>query len=99
MREILLRLNLLILTCIYTIQSYAQDFDGDSGDKFIKKGDELELMEGMEGMEGYQPFHLSFVQILLILLLIACCYIFGKIWRGCTYLIILLAVFFYFMSR
>ena len=96
MKEILLRLNLLILTCIYSILSFAQDFESNQGDKFDKNGNELDLMDG--DMD-YQPFSLSFFDILLILLLIACCYIFGKIWRGCTYLIILLAVLFYFLSR
>jgi hypothetical protein len=96
MKEILLRLNLLILTCIYSILSFAQDFESNQGDKFDKNGNELDLMDG--DMD-YQPFSLSFFDILLILLLIACCYIFGKIWRGCTYLIILLAVIFYFLSR
>lgn len=96
MKEILLRLNLLILTCIYSILSFAQDFESNQGDKFDKNGNELDLMDG--DMD-YQPFSFSFFDILLILLLIACCYIFGKIWRGCTYLIILLAVIFYFLSR
>ena len=43
--------------------------------------------------------HITFSDVLTVVFVIVCCYVFGKIWKGCTYLIILLAVLYYYYVR
>jgi len=52
-----------------------------------------------EMREHYQTLNISFTDILQVLLIIIACDVFGKIWKGCSYLIIILAAVFYFMNR
>jgi hypothetical protein len=54
-------------------------------------------MEEMNGMMSYHAFRIGTKDVIMVILLITACYVFGKIWRGCTYLILLLAAMFYYM--
>lgn len=58
-----------------------------------------ELSEGMEDMMQSSPISISFSDILMVALLLASCYVFGKIWKGCTYLIIVMALLYFFWMR
>lgn len=52
----------------------------------------------MDGMMDYQPIHFGLDDVLMVVMLLVCCYVFGKIWKGCSYLILLLAAaYFYFL--
>jgi hypothetical protein len=33
-----------------------------------------------------------------VLMLILACYVFGKIWKGCSYLLIIIAALFYYLT-
>ena len=54
-------------------------------------------LTGMDEMVDYQSFHISFTDILMVIVIIAACYVFGKIWKGCTYMIIAVSALFYFL--
>lgn len=96
MRDFLLRLYLILFVSISWLQSFAQGEDEGGGARIAKGTDET---GAMDDLMSYQSFNIGFSEILLVILVIACCYIFGKIWKGCTYLIILVAVIFFFLSR
>lgn len=51
----------------------------------------------LEDYMDYPPIHIRFSDIMMLILVAFLCYVFGKIWKGCSYLIILIAVLFYFM--
>ncbi|MBQ9667555.1 MAG: hypothetical protein IJV45_02240 [Prevotella sp.] len=48
-------------------------------------------------MMDYQPLHFGMTEIMVVVLLLLACYVFGKIWKGCSYLILLIAAAFYFL--
>ena len=90
-----MKIYLILCLALMRLQSWAQD-DGDDFDMPDGRG----LTNGLEGGEDfvdYQAFRFSISDILMVVLLIVACYVFGKIWRGCTYLILALAAIFYFM--
>ncbi|MBP5340501.1 MAG: hypothetical protein J6Z14_14570 [Prevotella sp.] len=92
-----LRIYAIICLLLTQLRMWAQD-----DDEFRPLRDRGDLsdtdMDIMEGMNYYHPLHIDFSDILLIVLLIACCYVFGKIWKGCIYLLIAFAVLIYFLS-
>ncbi len=93
-----LRIYILICTLIWWLQALAQsgrDYYDDDSDRGRRGMEELQEMDGM--MEGVEGFNISFLDILMVVLLVAACYIFGKIWKGCSYLLVLVAVILYFM--
>jgi hypothetical protein len=97
MERISLKIYLILCLALMRLQSWAQDdFDDDFGGR--SRGD-IVPMDGMEGLEGYNRFHIRISDILLVVFLIAACYVFGKIWKGCTYMIIILAAFMFFFMR
>jgi hypothetical protein len=75
------------------VSSFAQDDDEDVPS--ISRS--LDDMEEMNGMMSYHAFRIGTKDVIMVILLITACYVFGKIWRGCTYLILLLAAMFYYM--
>ena len=98
MNSFSLRIYILICTLIWWLQALAQSGRGyydDDSDRGRRGMDEVEEMDGM--MDGVEGFNLTFSDILMIVLLVVACYIFGKIWKGCSYLLVLVAVILYFM--
>ena len=53
----------------------------------------------MDEFVDYQPFHITILDVVMVVLVLAACYVFGKIWKGCTYMILVLAALFYYMLR
>jgi Ca2+-dependent lipid-binding protein len=47
----------------------------------------------------YQQININITDVITILLVILACFVFGKIWRGCSYLIIVIAAIFYYLAR
>ena len=95
MERLSLRLYVLLCAAISWLQSFAQD-DKDFG---ITDHRNTEGMMQPEDYMDYQPTHIRFSDILMVILVVFSCYVFGKIWKGCSYLIILVAVLFYFFMR
>ena len=97
MEKISLRLYVLLCTAIMWLQSWAQnnvENDDMTGRRQIDSSEES-IDEYLE----YQQININFSDVITILLVILACYVFGKIWRGCTYLIIVIAAIFYYLAR
>ena len=90
-----LRLAFLLLFFLNKIQLWAQDDDDD----FLgrpSKGDDSNMMDGMT---DYQPIHFSFNDVIIVVLLLVACYVFSKIWKGCSYLLLASAALMYYLLR
>ncbi|MBQ9672109.1 MAG: hypothetical protein IJV34_04575 [Prevotella sp.] len=100
MNNIALRLYILLCTVMMWLQTFAQN-DDDDDDFGFSGGGRLDPddMSNMEDLIDQNVFRLTFSDILTIILVLVACYIFGKIWKGCTYLILVLAAIFYYMLR
>lgn len=99
MNNLSLRIYVLLCTVVMWLRAFAQmDDDEMGGGRGRGRGGDDD-MGGMEEMVDYQPFHLTTQDIFTILFVIVACYVFGKIWRGCSYLILILAAIFYYMLR
>ena len=80
------------------VNMWAQrDYDGD--DVTPKRGADIGNIFDMNVGADYEAFHFSIVDVLLVVLLIAACYVFGKIWKGCTYILLILAGLLFYLSR
>lgn len=90
-----------LLLCMLAIkwQGFAQTM-GDDDDEPIatKKTDDEDELSLLEEYPDW-GIHITFSDVLTVVFVIICCYVFGKIWKGCTYLIILLAVLYYYYVR
>ena len=75
------------------------DDDDDMGPMPGKGGGrdtgDFDMMEDME----FTPVRITFDDVLTVVVLLVVCYVFGKIWKGCSYLILILAGIFYYMTR
>lgn len=88
---------MLLLSLGWWLRSFAQSDDDDDllpGGPSGRGG-----MEDMEDLMDYQSFRIGFDDVVMIVLLLLACYVFGKIWKGCSYLIIVLAVIFYYITH
>ena len=97
MEKISLRLYVLLCTAIMWLQSWAQDNvenDAMTGRRQIDSSEDS-IDEYLE----YQQIDINISDVITILLVILACYVFGKIWRGCSYLIIVIAAIFYYLAR
>lgn len=97
MEKISLRLYVLLCTAIMWLQSWAQDNvenDDMTGRRQIDSSE-----ESIDDLLEYQQININITDVITILLVILACYVFGKIWRGCSYLIIVLAAIFYYLAR
>ena len=97
MNQLSLKIYLIICLALMHLKSWAQvDSDEDiAGERGTRGG----MMDGMEDFADYQSLHISFSDILMVVLLIAACYVFGKIWKGCTYMILIVAAVLFFMTH
>ena len=97
MEKISLRLYVLLCTAIMWLQSWAQnnvENDDMTGRRQIDSSEDS-IDEYLE----YQQININISDVITILLVILACYVFGKIWRGCSYLIIVIAAIFYYLAR
>ena len=99
MNNLSLRIYFLICTLLMWLKSWAQDIDDDDADGLIGGVRSVGDLDPMDGLMDYQPFRIRFTDILIIVLLLLACYVFGKIWKGCSYLLIFVAVVFYFLLK
>ena len=94
--QILLKLYFLVFMFLNKIQLWAQDDDDDFG-RASRGGDPTDFMN--EGMMDYQPIRFRMSDIIIVVLLLIACYVFGKIWKGCSYLLLAFAALMYYMLR
>jgi hypothetical protein len=95
--KLTLRLYFFLCLLLCNIRVWAQE-DDDSYDGRSRGSDVTDVFDAGE-MADYQTMHFSASDIILIVLLIVACYFFGKIWKGCTYLLLVFAALLYYLSR
>jgi hypothetical protein len=82
---------------LFNFRVWAQDDDEPFNNRV--KGRDISDVFEMDGMTDYQPFHISITEIILVVLLIVACYVFGKIWKGCSYLLLVVAALLFYLTR
>lgn len=99
MKTTQLRLYSLFMTIVFTLQSWAQRYkeEIDDDDVRIKKIDEEELEPFPNYFDDFIS-HISCNDIIFIFTTICAILVFRKIWKGCSYLIVMVALLFYFLS-
>jgi len=100
MKRLFLRLYYSLCLLALSLSAHGQqplgdDFDDDLslGRRAVEEEDDLAMLA------EYSGFHITFTQIVEVIILIIACYFFGKIWRGCTYLILAAAAVFYYLTH
>lgn len=93
-----LRVYFFLCLLLTNIRAWAQG-DDDDLDIRPKRGADITEVFNMDEGADYSAFNLRLSDILLIALLIVACYVFGKIWKGCIYLLLAFAALMYFLSR
>ena len=86
---------MLLLMVLCRLRTFAQY---DDEDDFLP-GSSAGSLDDMEEFMDYRPIHIGFDDIIMVALLLVACYVFGKIWKGCSYLILVLAAVFYFITH
>ena len=85
---------------LFRLQLWAQDFDDDDITVFSGGGrGATGMMDDMSDMIDYRPMHIRPSDIVMLVVLLVACYVFGKIWKGCTYLILAFAALMYYITR
>ena len=98
MERLSLRLYVLLCAAICWVKSFAQDEDDEDLDIGGRRNTEdMMSLEDYMDITDYPQIHIRFSDVMMLILVVFLCYVFGKIWKGCSYLIILIAVIFYFM--
>lgn len=92
-----------VLLCMLAIrwQCLAQTMGEDDEGLPVSKrtDDEGDLTSMLDEEYPDWGIHVTFSDVLTVVFVIACCYVFGRIWKGCTYLIIILAALYYYYVR
>ncbi len=98
MERFSLRSYAVLCAILCWLRSFAQDEDDED---FIGGGrrntEDMMSLEDYMDITDYPLIHIRFSDVMMVILVVFSCYVFGKIWKGCSYLIILIAVLFYFM--
>lgn len=95
MEKISLRLYILVLMFLNGIQLLAQRDDIADTPSRRKEEDLFET----EGMVEAQPLPFEASDIIIVILLIVACIVFGKIWKGCSYLLVAFALLMFYLLR
>ena len=88
------------MSIVFTLQSWAQRYkeEIDDDDVRIKKIDEEELEPFPNYFDDFIS-HISFYDCILVFTTICAILVFRKIWKGCSYLIVMVALLFYYLSN
>lgn len=96
LEQISLRLYFLVFMFLSKIRLWAQDDDEEYGSS-PRRGDSPDFFD--EDLIDYQPITFRLSDIIIVVLLLIACYVFGKIWKGCSYLLLAFAALMYYMLR
>ena len=97
MKQALARIYLTLCSVFFSICLLGQDVD-DADLNGSRRGSNSGV-EDMEGMVDYQPIRFGVDEVVMVVVLLVACYVFGKIWKGCSYLLLILAALFYYLIR
>ena len=98
LEQISLRLYFLVFMFLNKILLWAQDDDDDVFGPRTRGGEGGGMLNPDEMMD-YQPIHFRISDVIIIVLLLIACYVFGKIWKGCSYLLLAFAALMYYLIR
>ena len=80
-----------------SLTGWAQNVDDLDPDDALGMRRGASRMDGMDDMMTTPSIHITTTHLIVLAALILACYVFGKIWKGCIYLIIVIAVAFWFL--
>ena len=88
------------MTIVFTLQSWAQRYKEEIDDDYVrtKNIDEEELEPFPNYFDDFIS-HISFYDFILVFTTICAILVFRKIWKGCSYLIIMVALLFFYLSK
>ena len=95
-RQFLLRINLALCWLLSALITWAQEFDDIDLNQGRRAADEF---DSMGALPDYSPIRFGIDDVVLVVLLLVACYVFGKIWKGCSYLLLIVAALFYYLLR
>lgn len=101
MKQLFYRVYVLLCIFVLRLRAVAQVADDDDvvdvmpGRGSGKDTSDMDMLEDME----FTPIRITFDDVLTVVVLLVACYVFGRIWKGCSYLILILAGIFYFVIR
>lgn len=98
MKSLFARLYLMLCCLAYSVMTLGQEIDDTDTDGGQGQRGSYDYFE-MDDTMDYSPIHFGIDDIVMVVLLLLCCYVFGKIWKGCSYLILLLAAAYIYYSR
>lgn len=100
MNTIQLRLYSLFIAIVFTLQSWAQKYkeEIDDDDVRTKNIDEEELEPFPNYFDDFLS-HISCNDIIFIITTLSAILVFRKIWKGCSYLIVMVALLFFYLSK
>lgn len=99
MNQISLRIYAFVCLLLFQLQAWAQD-NRDDESPLGGRGMKTDHLEDIfQDAEQYPQIHIRFSDILWTIIIIASCYVFGKIWKGCTYMIIFLVALYIMVFR
>lgn len=103
MEKLFNRVYVMLCMLVLHLKAFAQteDDDADALGPSPGKGGKTSGGESdiMDGYMDYQPIRFDLDDVVMVVLLLVACYVFGKIWKGCSYLLLILAALLFYMTR
>lgn len=79
---------------LHSIGTWAQiDARGEN-----RRGD-TQNFSGIDETADNLFFHITAFDVVMFIVILAACYVYGKIWKGCTYMILILGIVFYLLLK
>lgn len=100
MNQISLRIYALLCLLLMQLRAWTQTAPLDDESENVGRGLRGEdLGDLFQDMEEVPRIHIRFSDVMWTVIIIASCYVFGKIWKGCSYMIIFLAALYILVFR
>ena len=95
-----LRLYIFLSMMFWKIRLWAQDDEDDFVRVPSRGGDSAANPFDLdEAMADYHPIHISVSDIVMVVIVLVACYVFGKIWKGCSYLLLAFVALMYYLIK
>ena len=94
-----LKIYLSLCMLVLFLRSHAQTIDIDDQARGRRGRDGQEELDGMDSYMDYQPLRFGIDDVIMVVLLLVACYVFGKIWKGCSYLLLIFAALVYYLTH
>ncbi len=84
---------------VLSVRSHAQMIDFENQGRGRRGRDAQDELDGMDNYMDYQPLRFGIDDVIMVVLLLVACYVFGKIWKGCSYLLLIFAALTYYLTH